>query len=533
MEHFDAICSSPSRIYHIALPLCPSSSWLRDHYSPVLSQEARVVRGLAAKWARCSRTVSLHYALWTLSYHNNIIAIGSDHSKIIILDAMSGSQMAILSGHTSAVNCLTFSSDGKSLVSGSDDYTVKLWDMQTGGAVRTFYGQDDMFLSVSISTDCTRIASGSDQGKIFLWNTQTGECYCTMEQQDGIGYVGFSPTDPQYIISISDDKVWQWDFNGHQILPAYDGSYIAFSPNHTQFALCKGFSVTVQNSDSRAIVVEFGVTGGYARLCCFSPDGRLVAATAGNTAYVWDITSPIPHLVETFVDHTDYITSLAFSSPSSLISASVDFSVKFWKVSLLSRNPAAVDPQPTPLTSAPIMSVSLQVRVGIAISSDADGMVKTWDLSSGLCKVSFQTPVPRADEWGCRDVQLVDGRLIFVWYKDGKIHILDIEKGELLQTLGTSKPRGLRISGDGSKIFSLGERTIQVWSMWSWELVGEVELENELYLDPLCIDGSAVWVQSQDLSIQKGWDFGILGSQPVPLDSSMGRPHLDFIGGAF
>ena len=491
-----------------------------------------MVRGLQAEWGRCSRTVSLDSWPLALSCCNNIIAVGSSHRDIIILDAISGNQMATLSGHMGQVSCLTFSSDGKSLVSGSVDGSVKLWDMQTGEAVRTFYGQDDWFESVSISADCTRIASGSGKGRIFLWDTQTGECHCTIWQYHSIEHVGFSPTDPQNIISISDSKVWQWDFNGHQIPPTYDGSHIAFSPDHTQFSLCNESVITVQNSDSRAIASELNITNDHARYCCFSPDGRLVAAAGDNTAYVWDITSPNPHLVETFFGHTDHITSLAFSSPSSLISSAHDKSVKFWKVDVQPRNSATPDPQLTLFTSAAIQSVSLQARDGIAISSDVDGVVKTWDLSTGLCKASFKTTVPKAKYWGYRDIQMVDGRLIFIWYDDDKIHILDIERGELFQTLATSRPCGLRISGDGSRIFSLGESSIQVWSMWGWELVGEVELETKLYLDPLCIDSSAVWLQSRGLSIRMGWDFGISGSHPVPLNLSTGRPHLDLIGGA-
>jgi hypothetical protein len=38
-----------------------------------------------------------HYAL---SYWNNTIIVGSENGDIIILDAITGSQMAVLSGHT-------------------------------------------------------------------------------------------------------------------------------------------------------------------------------------------------------------------------------------------------------------------------------------------------------------------------------------------------------------------------------------------------------------------------------------------------
>jgi WD40 repeat protein len=119
-----------------------------------------------------------------LSYHNNSIAVGSEPGDIIILNAITGSQTAVLSGHTDEVNCLTFSSDGTSLVSGSDDCTVKLWDVQTGGVVKTFSGHTDWVWSVSISADCTIIASGSSDNTICLWNIQTGECQHVIRQQE-------------------------------------------------------------------------------------------------------------------------------------------------------------------------------------------------------------------------------------------------------------------------------------------------------------------------------------------------------------
>ena len=93
-----------------------------------------------AEWGTCSQTVSLDTHTLTLAYWNNVIAIGSGKGDIITLDAITGSRVTVLSGHTDEVNCVTSSSDGRSLVSGADDNTVKLWDIQTGGVVRTFLG---------------------------------------------------------------------------------------------------------------------------------------------------------------------------------------------------------------------------------------------------------------------------------------------------------------------------------------------------------------------------------------------------------
>ena len=487
-----------------------------------------MVKGLPDEWGTFSRTVTLGQLVQTLSYHNNSVAVGSESRDIIILDVITGSQIAVLSGHTAKVYCVIFSSDGKLLVSGSYDKTVKLWDMQTGGVIQTFQGHTDGVWSVSISVDYTRIASGSKDKTVCLWDIQTGNCLYTIKQPEIGWHVTFSPMNPQHLISISGHKVWWWDVNGQQILPTYDSSHIAFSPDHAQFALCYFKAVTVYNSDSREITAKFHVAGN-ATYCCFSPSGRLVAAAAGITTYVWDISNTDPHLVETIV-HTGRITSLVFSSPTSLISGSRDKSVKFWQIGSLSTDQIATDPGSTPIALPSIQSVSLQTRAGVAISSDNDGAVSTWDLSTGICKETFQVPAASGISQGNGAAQIIGNRLIFVWHKNSTIHIWDTSKYELLQTLDVDFCWGLRISGDGSKILSLRTKFIQAWDMWTWKLVHRVELgfEEKPYLDPLYTEGSKVWICFQNSSAQEGWE---IGTSPAQFDPSTGRPHLDFIGG--
>ena len=353
LEYFDMICKSPSLIYHSALPLSPSSSWLHIYYAPELLQAPKVVRGTKAEWGACYRTVSLDTCGLALSCWNNAIAIGSQFGNIIILSSITGSQLAVLSGHTHHVNSSTFSSDGRSLVSGSDDKTVKLWDMQTGGVVKTFYGHKGSVSSVSISLDCRRIVSGACDNTICLWDIQTGECLCTIQQATQVDHVSFSPLNPQHIFSSSGGKIWEWDINGHQIPSTYGGSCIIFSPDHTQFALHNRDGVTVQNSCSRMIVAEFDA-GGYIRCCCFSPDGRLIAVAVDRVVHVWDITSQDPHPIGTFIGHAKNITSLVFSSPSSLVSISRDESVKFWKIGGLSTDSVTTNAQSTSFSPASI-----------------------------------------------------------------------------------------------------------------------------------------------------------------------------------
>ena len=518
LDNFDAIHDSPSNLYHSALLLSPSSSWLHTCYSSELPQGVKVVRGLLAEWGMYSRTVLLNSEPWSLSYWNNTVAVGSSNGDILILDAITGSEMAILPGHTHIVSSLTFSSDGASLVSGSYDETVKLWDVQTGGVVKTFHGHTSWVQSVSISADCTIIASGSQDGTLRLRDIEMGECHHIIKQQAAVTHTRFSPTDPQFLVSIAGEAAQCWDIDGHKFRPTSSTHDIGFSPDGIQFVSCKGGNVTVKKINSGVTVAKFNVASHHCSFppspplvhtmpysyCgpCFSPDGGFVATGASHNIQIWNITGRRPHLVKTFVGHTHNITSFTFSSPSTLISASYDKSVKFWQISALPTDPVVTNQKSTSLTLFPTKSVAQKVKNRTIIPSDLpDGAITAWGTSTG----SYKGPVEiLAKDSHQGHVQLVGSKLIFVWYAGQKIKVWDAEKGELLQTIEV--PEGgvvdLRLSGDGSKVFCLYKASIHVWDIWTREAVDiwtrravdKVESQYE-QKEILAIDGSKVWTE--------------------------------------
>jgi len=519
LEWFDVIRDCPSQLYHLALLFCPPSSWLCSHYATELSQEVRVVRGLPAEWGECFRTVTPNITIWAVACWKDIIAVGGSGNDIIILDKITGSQKAILSGHTEWMRSLDFSSDGTLLVSGGSDKTVKLWDVQTGGVVKTFHGHTNYVLCVSISADCTMIASGSVDKTICLWNIQLDEGSQVMEQQDWVYHISFSPIDSQCLISASGGKVHQWDTSGHKINPVDDTSHVTFSLGQIQVVLCQGVAVVQHNVDDR-----------LSRCCCLIPGGRLIAVAAGSAINIWDITGSDPHLIKTYVGHSHDISSLVFSSPSSLISSSNDGLVKFWQIANLLTDQVVTDPESTPLASAPIKSITLRAIDGIAISRDSNELVRIWDISTGHCKASIQTPA-KAPEYS--DVQLINSRLIYVWTIWNKVQIWDEEKGEC-QIVGTAEDliEDVKLSGDGSRVYYLDYGSLQAWSILTGEGMGEVKLEYSDWSRSLTVDGSRVWVQSPVEKLQ-GWDFGIPGSPPVelsitpPVELSITPPALN------
>lgn len=496
-----------------------------------------MVKGLQANWGPCSQTISLDHFPLALACWKGIVAAGFDSGNIIVLSPVTQVHMSVLSKHTSLVKSLAFSSDGTYLVSGSNDKTTKLWDILTGGVIKTFCGHTSRVCSVSISLDCTTIASGSEDESIRLWDVWTGECHHIIRGHNvAITSIIFSPTNPQLLVSASSNHtVQQWNINGYRIGPTFEGDNVASYLDGTCFISWRGKIATVRNSGSGGVVAELQAPRTYLEHCCFSSNGKFMAGTVDHTIYVWDITNSDPHPIKTFVGHTDYITSLTFSSSltsfPSLVSSSQDRSIKFWQVGPTSTDSVSTDPM-SPLTSASIMSVSLQANNGIAISCDSAGIIKIWDISTGHCKTSFHTPAKEI-EWG--EAELVDGRLIFGWCSGTKIHLWDTKKGELLQTVDVKSHflvMDLRISGSGPTVYLLDDKSIRAWYIQTGGVAGEVRLEGKPLFNSLVVDGPRVWVRFKDLQIQ-GWDFGFTGSIPVPLSGSsllpVPRSHLDFI----
>ena len=509
LEHFNSTHNSPSHTYHSALPFCLPSSWLYKFYSRESSQEVKVVRGLPAEWGACSHTIPLDGYIISLTWWNTLIAGGSEDGDIIILDAVAGNQMAIFSGHAGKVSSLVFLPDGKSLVSGSYDKTVRLWDVQTGGVVKTFSGHTSWILSVSISADLATVASGSHDKSIHLWNIYTGKCYCVIKQEDTVYCVRFSPTNPQHLLSVCNGKIWQWNTNGDQVGPSYDGYDVAFSPDGTQFVVCNNSAITVWNSSSGVIATEFHTKDPYN--CHFSPDSKLIATTDYNTIYIWDVASS--ELAESFVEYAGLISTLLFSSPSTLISAVYGQLVSFWQIGSPSIDPAETDAGSTTITSTSML-LTLQVNDGIFITYGLDGVLKILDIFTGLCKESFQTPTTDCSQY---DAQLINGRLIFAWSKGKTINAWDAMKGEVLWTVDLQADiRGIKISGDGSRVFCLDQKFIQALSMQMGKVMGQAKISRPSFRPYLTVDGSKVWVQHTNLEYQ-GWDFGIQGSSPVLL----------------
>ena len=526
LEYFNAIRDSPSHLYHSALPLSPSSSWVRRCYRAEVAGEVRVLMGLSDQWDACSRTIFLQGKPSVFACWGDIIAVGLG-LNVELLDAITGVSMSVLRGHEATISSIAFSPDGTLLVSTSKDDTVRLWDIQTGGLIRTFSDYPSLISAISISPDCTAIAFGTYVGPIHLWDVQTGERRPITHWFNDMRVISFSPVNSRRLISLSrSGAIQQWNVDGHQVGASYREDYdavdLAYSSDGTRFISCGEQGATVRDSESGAVVAN--LCGQSLSRCCFSPDGRFVACSGDTTIYVWDITIPGARLVRSLVEHSEPITFLAFSS--SLVSGSLDQSVKFWQSSSFLAESTTAD-HAVALSMhnlTPIRSVNLFAEHSTVVTSDKSGVVRTWDIMTGTCKSSFSTPAK-----GPHDTHLGGDTLTIVWYasnnNQNRYHIWDAYKGRLLRTFNASSDHAVRlkISGDGSKIFVLFHHYIEAVSMQTGERAGYAWLGA---MDPhnFFVHGSKVGI---DHSRGWGWDFR--GPEVSGFGEFPDRPRLDLV----
>jgi WD40 repeat protein len=140
-----------------------------------------------------------------------------------------------LEGHSGYVNCLAFTTDGKTLASGGTDQGIRLWDVPAG-KLRNKLEQAGKVPCLAFSPDGKTLASGSLYGLIDLWDvqagTKTGQRYAGGEHSPSIGCLAFSP-DGRTLAWACHEVVGLWRVRSAKqvILKTLTGECMMFGPD--------------------------------------------------------------------------------------------------------------------------------------------------------------------------------------------------------------------------------------------------------------------------------------------------------------
>jgi Tol biopolymer transport system component/tRNA A-37 threonylcarbamoyl transferase component Bud32 len=98
-----------------------------------------------------------------------IVSAGADKT-VQVWDALTGRRSFIYANRSAAINTVAWSPHSRSLAFGSNDKTVQLWDVPSRKPLTTYQGHTNYVTSVTWSPDGSRIASASVDRTIQVWN---------------------------------------------------------------------------------------------------------------------------------------------------------------------------------------------------------------------------------------------------------------------------------------------------------------------------------------------------------------------------
>ena len=388
-------------------------------------------------------------------------AYGDTTVKLFNLD---GSLQQTLRGHSKRVRSVSFSSDGKLIVSGSDDNTAIIWRRQDGKLLKRLKGHKGNLNQVKFSRDSKLIATASDgdNENVKLWDID-GTLLTTFNgHQDRVKDVSFTPDSNMLITGSWDNTVRLWNLKG--LFPDTFEDHnervvdLAWSPDGKIFASAS-WDKTVHLRRYNGKLINKPKHPNNVNAVSFSPYNKRVptliaTADSSGNIYLWQ-EDGTPY--KSFKGHDDYIRAVAWSPDSQILATAAgekDRTVKLWSRdgNLLKTLEGHKDG---------VYGVSFSPNGKIIATSSKDNTVKLWSRDGNLLKT-----LKGHNGWVWNVAWSPDGKLIASASEDETVKLWKRD-GTLENTLRghTARVSDVTFSGDG-KFIATGsaDATIKFWT---------------------------------------------------------------------
>jgi WD40 repeat protein len=387
-------------------------------------------------------------------------------------------------GHTSSINTVEFSQDGRYVLSGSDDDTIKLWEAQNGKLIRTFKDGENVRFVAFLSGDS--FFSLNDKGNICIWDIQSGRRvreFALGESSSNLLHDDVITYDGAVLRVILGLRLYHADIGRRRVTQTVE------RPKNGEVRDYLGFGFGFRNAvstDGRLMLStvrenanESMMKSNFKKIMLWDiASGRILATLTGHedlidvvalspgnhyalsgsrdkTVRIWDLKRGQTQAV--FTGHQKAVEALAFSSDLKyVLSGSRDHTMKLWDV----------DAQKEILTFAhdcPVKLVRFTPDGRHALSGDDNGAIRFWDISSGKEVSALKSHVSSAYAVAASS----DGRYLLTGSFDGEIRLWDANRGRLLKTIDAHRG-GMTTVGftpDHRYIFSAGyDRTVKLWN---------------------------------------------------------------------
>ncbi len=435
-----------------------------------------------------------------------VLACASDDRTIKLWNILSKESAATLMLGGIA---MAFSPNGTTLASGSDDNAVKLWDVATGQNIATFEGHTHAINSMAFSPDGTTLASGSDDNAVKLWDVATGQNIATFEgHTDAINSVAFS-FDGTTLASGSrnDGLVKLWDIATKRNIATYRHvGHFGWSPPSVNSVWFSSDGTILSTALSNGTVVLQNVaTGiymatlkGLPDIFAFSPNGTTRASVSDDgTISLWDTeTQNVSVLARAYMP---WVYSIAFSPNGKILASSDEVAVRLWDI-VTSSDVVTVEGH-----TASVLSVAYSPDGTTLASGSGDNTVKFWDIATETNIATLE------DAGGVNSIAYSpDGTTLASGSGDNTVKFWDVSTRTNTATLAghTASVLSVAYSPDGTILASGSwDTTIRLWDVLTRTNIAI--LEGHTYpVRPIAFspDGTTLASGSVDRTI-KLWDI--------------------------
>src|ERR1039458_2812810 len=182
--------------------------------------------------------------------------------------------------HEILLPSLSFSPDGKTLITAGQDLFVKFWTVPNGALFRTISTVDVPY-RLAVSPDGNWIAVGMAHGNLQLWSADGQSQRALAGHTDTVGAVAFAPNSQTLVSASLDHTTKIWSVKSGALINSFtDGTdamnTVAVAPQG-RFLVSSGSQVYLRLLSNGQILQRCaGNTSGI------SPDGALLATHAGK-----------------------------------------------------------------------------------------------------------------------------------------------------------------------------------------------------------------------------------------------------------
>jgi WD40 repeat protein len=436
---------------------------------------------------------------------DGVILAASCGSMITLWDTKTWLKLREINAHENQILTLSFTPDGRRLISAAYNQSLKIWDVGSGQMMGQLSAEQPE-CDFQISPNGKNLATGSQSGVVRLWDALNGLAVTKPFEHEGpVTGLAFTPDGRTLLTSSQDGTVQAWEFQ-HSRRP----SAILVADER--------YSSACFSRDGRLVV---GTTGDTARIfdaatgqplgkpivhdnpiyrMKASPDGtKLVTAAWNGSARVWELPTGNPHTP--LLQHGGRLWAVAFSPDSRLVATgSDDGTARVWD----SDNGAPKSPALR--HNGEVLDVAFRKDSRMLLTAGTDGTARLWWMEDG--RPAWPEPIRHKGIVWTAEFD-PEGRRILTASADKSAMVWDAEsRRPLIRPLRHQRGvSGARFSADGRWVLTWSEdRTARVWDSRTGEPVSQpMRHRDRVTVAAFSPDGARVLTGSMDKLVRL-WD---------------------------